>query len=180
MPVFVASLFRLAGTCSGCDPVWQETRVRQSRPRVQGEQFDLKESDPSLVDEFAAADRLAERKVGNVPRNKNFIFAFWRAKKVILAKSYGIRWKSPAELSPGIEYEGYGQPKITASERELVRLALAKQMDAAESLIFVWREFVGKIYATTKSSTDKTVRIYNLTGQPEKWQIAGPYVLAID
>jgi hypothetical protein len=97
------------------DPVYRETEVRQSRPRLNGEVFDPQESDPALKDNFALVDRKAERVVGNVKRDSKFILHFWDAKKRILKDQFGIQWEAPVELNPGIKYDGYGQPKITAA-----------------------------------------------------------------
>jgi hypothetical protein len=78
------------------DPVYRETEVRQSRPRLNGEVFDSQESDPALKNKFALVDRKAERAVGNVPRGSKFILHFWEAKKRILKDQFGIQWKTPS------------------------------------------------------------------------------------
>jgi hypothetical protein len=84
------------------DPVYRETEVRQSRPRLLGESFDSQESYPRLKSAFDTADRKAERAVGNVPRDAEFITRFWDAKRRILSREFGITWRTPAELNPQI------------------------------------------------------------------------------
>jgi hypothetical protein len=180
MPTFLASLILVAASCPNCDPVWRETQLRHERPDVQGQHFDPQESDPKLAEVFAAADRKAERKVGNVKRDKHFIFKFWREKKKILKREYGIAWKTPAELSPTVAFDDYGQPLLTAAEKERVKAAVAPRMNQSEGLIQIWREYDGKISVTTKSSADNEVRIYHLTGQDGAWAIVGPFVIAFD
>ena len=98
------------------DPIYRETAIRQARPRAFGEKFDPPENVPRLRDVFTVCDAEAERAVGNVPRDRRFIFRFWSAKKKVLRQKHGIDWKTPAELNPNIAYDSYGQPRITARE----------------------------------------------------------------
>ena len=74
----------------------------------------------SLRSAFSAADQ-AERAVGNVPRDSKFIFHFWKVKKRILSKDYGISWRTPAEINPHIQYASYGQPEVTDLEKQSLR-----------------------------------------------------------
>ena len=167
----------LVFSCPGCDPVWRETELRHSRPAVQGEVFDAKESMAEYSDEFSAADINAERSVGNVSRDENFIFVFWKEKKRILKEDFGIAWKSPAELNPTIQYDSYGQPKLTASEKERIGLALRPRMKSDESVFAAWRDYEGRINVTTKSSADSETRIYYLNGPKNAWTITGPHII---
>jgi len=45
------------------DPIYRETKIRHTRPRLAGEVFDSRESDPAYKEIFAAADKSAERAV---------------------------------------------------------------------------------------------------------------------
>jgi len=82
------------------DPIYLETVIRYSRPRITSEKFDPQESDPKLRAIFSAADAAAERRVGNVKRDDQFVFRFWAEKKKILRQKYSIDWRTPAELNP--------------------------------------------------------------------------------
>ncbi len=42
--------------------------------------------------------------LGNVPRGMGFCFAYWSKRRDILA-SYGIRWRSPSEMNPGVLFD---------------------------------------------------------------------------
>lgn len=117
------------------DPVYRETEVRQSRPRLNGEVFDRQESDPTLKDKFAIADRKAERVVGNVERDSKFILHFWRAKKRILKDQFGIQWTTPAELNPSIKYASYGQPEITETEDRALRALTASRLSGSSEQV---------------------------------------------
>jgi hypothetical protein len=172
----IAALLVVA-TCSGCDPVWEETAVRHWRPHVEGEIFDPQEFDFALRDEFASVDREAEREVGNVRRDNKFIFAFWAAKKRLLEEHFHINWKSPAELNPQIEYDSYGQPKVTQAERKRIARAVRPRLGAKESIHAIWREFNGTINISTHSTADKESRIYYARGTDGKWLIKGPFLV---
>ena len=174
------AILLLTSTCPGCDPVWRETEVRHSRPAVQGEIFDPKERVPEYAEAFSTADRNAERKVGNVKRDEKFIFVFWREKKRILKDDFGIVWKTPAELNPKIQYESYGQPKLTLAEIKRVRLAVSPRMTSDESFFATWREYDGRICLTTKSATESETRIYYVTGPENAWIITGPHIIRSD
>lgn len=152
------------------DPVYRETEVRQSRPRVNGEVFDPQESDPALKDRFALADRKAERVVGNVQRNAKFIVHFWEAKKRILKDQFGIQWKTPAELNPSIKYDGYGQPKITAAEDRALRALVAPRLSSSsEEVRSVDRSFEGVAEVWTSDHQTQQIGLYTFAGHDDQW-----------
>jgi len=73
--------------------------------------------------------------MGSVERDSEFIFHFWKAKKRILRDQFGIQWKTPAELSPGVAYANYGQPKITSAENHALRALFAPRLSSASEKI---------------------------------------------
>ena len=66
------------------DPVFEETKIRNARPKLDREIFDEKEFEAIYRQSFVDADLIAERKVANVKRDENFILEFWQQKKKIL------------------------------------------------------------------------------------------------
>ncbi|MBS0578516.1 MAG: hypothetical protein JSR36_04555 [Proteobacteria bacterium] len=151
------------------DPVYRETEVRQSRPRLNGEVFDPQESDPALRKKFALADRKAERVVGNVQRESNFILHFWDAKKRILRDQFGIQWKTPAELNPRIKYDGYG-PKITAAEEHALRALVAPRLSTgSEEVRGIDRSFEGLAEVWTSDSQTREIGLYTFEGHDDQW-----------
>jgi hypothetical protein len=153
------------------DPVYRETEVRWSRPMGRGEMFDPQESDPALKEKFAIADRQAERAVGNVERDSEFIFHFWTAKKHILSDQFGIQWKTPAELSRGIEYANYGQPKITNAENQALRALVAPRLSSAsEKIQDIDRSFEGIARVWTRDLNTDQIRLYRFVGHDESWK----------
>jgi hypothetical protein len=152
------------------DPVYRETEVRQSRPRLNGEVFDPQESDPALKAKFALVDRKAERIVGNVPRDSKFILHFWEAKKRILKDQFGIQWKTPAELNPHITYDGYGQPKITAAEDRALRALVAPRLSSSSKEVRgVDRSFEGVAEVWTSDSQTRQIGLYTFAGHDDQW-----------
>ena len=80
--------------------------VARANARHAGERHDVQEDNPRLKPLFAAADERAIRGLSNAPpTDPNFITLFWRVKKSILLRQYGIRWQSPADLNPKKSYE---------------------------------------------------------------------------
>ena len=173
--ILAVILIMLTAACSSLtiqpDPVYRETQVRHSRPALDGERFDPQEVEPRLSEAFQAADRKAERKVGNVPRDQNFIQNFWQAKKRILKNDYGVNWMSPGELNPTIRYGSYGQPEITMLEKQSILAAVKDHLDSHESVVAVWREFEGDVWVSTKSNQDDRSRYYVLSGHDSTWSV---------
>jgi len=153
------------------DPVYRETEVRLARPMVSGEKFDPQESDRALKEKFAIADRQAERAVGNVERDSEFIFHFWKAKKRILRDQFGIQWKTPAELSPGVAYANYGQPKITSAENHTLRALVAPRLSSAsEKIQGIERGFEGVASVWTRDLQTDQIREYRFVGHDDSWK----------
>lgn len=80
--------------------------VARANARHAGERHDPQEDKPRLKALFAEADARAIRGLSNAPpTDPGFITLFWRVKKSILFRQYGIRWQSPADLNPKKSYE---------------------------------------------------------------------------
>jgi hypothetical protein len=80
--------------------------VARANARHAGERHDPQEDNPRLNPLFAAAEARAIRGLSNAPpTDPGFITLFWRVKKSILFRQYGIRWQSPADLNPKKSYE---------------------------------------------------------------------------
>ena len=153
------------------DPIYRETEIRHSRPRLAGEVFDSRESDPAYKEIFGAADKSAERAVGNVPRDSDFVFHFWEEKKRILKSEYGIEWKSPAELNPHISYGRYGQPDITSAESDAARAVVKSNLvSESEEIVGEYRTFKGEVFVVTQDSESGIVRHYELFGHDQVWE----------
>lgn len=158
-------------TVLASDPVSHETVTRQRRLRLDGERFDPQESDSRRRRVFAAADAKAERAVANVPRNNQFIFRFWAAKKEILRHHYGITWKTPAELNPTIVYDSYGQPRLTSREISEISPVVKKQIrNPTEKIEFFERDFDGSIYVWTRVGKYERGR-YTLRKDGRVWKV---------
>lgn len=48
--------------------------------------------------------RLDER-FANAPRHMGFCFRYWSAKRELLEEEYGIEWKSPSQMNPGVMFD---------------------------------------------------------------------------
>jgi len=152
------------------DPISRETEIRQSRPRLEAERFDSQEHDPALASAFLAADLKAERAVGNVPRDSEFILRFWQVKKKILQRELDIDWQSPAELNPDIAYGPYGQPQITETEHAtIVSLVRQRAVGTDEEVVGAWRTFEGVVFVATRGATSGDLRHYELQGCEDTW-----------
>ena len=69
--------------------------------------FDPVESDPSAQDAIAKADEAAEKElavIGMTP-GPGYRQAFWSAKQRILKDTYGIGWRTPAEMNPNMSFD---------------------------------------------------------------------------
>lgn len=168
--VVLSSACRLQA--GGRDPVSHETATRQARSRLAGEKFDPQESDPKLRAVFAAVDAEAERAVGNVARNQQFILRFWSIKKQLLRKKYGIDWRTPSELNPGIAYESYGQPRITQQEiREISPIIQRQFHHRHEKIVSFERTFEGEINVWTKFGETEDRGMYVVRRRNNSWKI---------
>ncbi|TVZ41437.1 hypothetical protein P886_0783 [Alteromonadaceae bacterium 2753L.S.0a.02] len=164
---------------SGCstyeiqrDPIFEETKIRNSRPKLQQEVFDAKETEQKYKDIFFDVDLLVERKVGNVERDKDFIIEFWRQKKTVLKNKYGIDWKSPSELNPEICYESYGQPCISESEElAIIKVVQANSSAPSEIIKGAYRDFRGIVYVGVHDELTGVSRQYRLIGRETEWKL---------
>jgi hypothetical protein len=151
------------------DPIYRETIIRHSRPRIAGEKFDPQESDPKLSAAFAATDAAAERRVGNVKRDDQFVYRFWSEKKRILRRKYKIDWSTPAELNPQIAYGSYGQPKITQREASEITPIIRKR--TSRPITFIERDFYGKVTVWTKPDAHDESLAYVVRLERGRWKI---------
>jgi hypothetical protein len=150
--------------------VYRETEIRQARFKVDGEVFDPQELKHEFKAAFVEADLEAERAVGNVPRNKLFIFKFWEVKKKILKSKYSISWSSPAELNPSIVYENYGQPQITELEKKyLFEIVKQHLVNSSETIFGAYRDYKGTVYVSTRETNSDISRQYTLSGHDNIW-----------
>lgn len=160
------------------DPVSHETTVRHARPRLDHEKFDPQEFDPALVACFGTADAKAEREVGNVTRNDEFILTFWKEKKRLLRQQCGIDWQSPAELNPEIEYDDYGQPTLTAAELLAAHAVVSANLVTPDEQIgYGWRTFTGQVFIVTRAGNPPVVRHYELHGHDGAWEFVSVGIL---
>jgi len=174
-PIIAVALLLALGCASvpiQPDPIYRETVIRHARPRLDGERFDPQEDNPALAEAFASADKKAERSVGNVARDADFVFHFWKAKKRILQEEFGISWKSPADLNPWISYSNYGQPKINDAEFASIKAFVqANLLGRGERVVGASRMFDGDVIAVTFEPDSGIVRHYHLLGHDQKWAL---------
>jgi len=106
------------GLIAGNSPrgVWEITNqgrewVSKQSPKLQnspGEdtfETDPKEKDPTVKATIEKAREEAERNLANHPKRLGFCHKLWAEQKRILREKYGINWKSPAEMNPGINFD---------------------------------------------------------------------------
>lgn len=156
------------------DPIYKETEVRNLRPKLNAEIFDENERNEAIRLQFSEADQIAERKVGNVERDSKFIFLFWEEKKLVLSKKFGIHWKTPAELNPEMCYLNYGQPCITAEEKnELMSLAYEQAKSANQTIQEIYRDFHGYVYLGACNSGKNECGQYKYYGHDREWKYLG-------
>ena len=70
-----------------------------------GLKHDPLEDHPRLRRVFAKAEREAELELPDVPRSLGFCHVFWETKKRILREKYGINWRTPVEMNPGVLFD---------------------------------------------------------------------------
>lgn len=56
----------------------------------------------SNIDE---ANRKIETQLDDIPRGMGFCFAYWHAKQQVLKDDYGIEWKTPSQMNPGVIFD---------------------------------------------------------------------------
>ena len=66
---------------------------------------DKKENDPRYETQIRAAEQEAEQQLATIKDKEGYCHYFWKEKKRFLWEKFGIKWKSPAELNPGIIFD---------------------------------------------------------------------------
>lgn len=54
---------------------------------------------------IAQAEEKAQAELADEPRGMGFCFSYWPTLQHILFQDYGIRWRSPAEMNPGVIFD---------------------------------------------------------------------------
>ena len=68
----------------------------------------LKQDPVEQTDEYKAiASELEEKIVAQIGENSGmgYCYSYWKLKKEILKEDYGIEWKSPRTLNPGVKFD---------------------------------------------------------------------------
>ena len=55
-----------------------------------------------VIDEV---ERIVDGELDDHPRGMGFCFAYWSAKKHVLRMKFGIEWRSPSEMNPGVMFD---------------------------------------------------------------------------
>ena len=59
-----------------------------------------------MVEEaIAEADEKAHALLADEPRGMGFCFLYWNTKANVLSEYYGIEWRSPAIMNPGVMFD---------------------------------------------------------------------------
>jgi hypothetical protein len=108
----IAGVVVLAGGIVGAVGVW--SAVSPDRPvppfvhtRHEGERFDPIEDDPHLQPVLEAAGHEAEAELAAHGIRNGFGFCnyYWPVKKRILKDKYGVDWRTPPEMNPGVIWD---------------------------------------------------------------------------
>lgn len=85
-----------------------QTLVNRPEQRFVGSDLfgrDPIESDPRFKEILADVDAAVEEELKHRVRLSGFCYTVWKTKKRILEERYGVKWKSPAELNPHIDFD---------------------------------------------------------------------------
>lgn len=63
------------------------------------------ERDPEIAPLIDEADRITQKELANEKRRMGFCHLYWRTKKRVLKEQFGIDWKTPAEMNPGVMFD---------------------------------------------------------------------------
>lgn len=63
------------------------------------------ERDPAISPLIEEADKMAQKELANEKRRMGFCHLYWRTKKRILKDEFGIDWKTPGEMNPGVMFD---------------------------------------------------------------------------
>ena len=66
-------------------------------------EYDLVEQEGHLKRD--PVERLVDEELEDHPRGMGFCFAYWSAKKHILLDRFGIEWRSPSAMNPGVIFD---------------------------------------------------------------------------
>jgi tetratricopeptide (TPR) repeat protein len=71
--------------------------------------YSMKEDPVEYTEKYLDILIELETKIGDelkgIFRGRGFCHRYWRVKKEILKKDYGIKWKSPAKMNPGVRFD---------------------------------------------------------------------------
>ena len=110
------------GSLSGSEPdesedvLMQISRYERNIRHADSGEYDLVEQDGYLKRdpvEWSTAyekvtdevERLVEEQLDDHPRGMGFCFAYWSAKEHVLRTRFGIDWRSPSEMNPGVMFD---------------------------------------------------------------------------
>jgi hypothetical protein len=87
--------------------IWEITEqgIRWLSEHPSENRHDPKEDDPKLKKMFEQAKEEADKNLSNHPRGLGFCHTYWSELKRILKEKYGIDWKSPEEMNPGVIFD---------------------------------------------------------------------------
>jgi hypothetical protein len=66
---------------------------------------DPQEDDPKLRSAFQEAEAYAERRMAKQPHRFGEVHECWRLQQEFLLKTYGIHWKTPADMNPTVAFD---------------------------------------------------------------------------
>ncbi|TWU48967.1 hypothetical protein Poly51_48710 [Rubripirellula tenax] len=81
---------------------FDNSNIRASRLPMS---HDSIERDPEIAPLIDEADKMTEEELANEKRRMGFCHLYWRTKKRILKEEFGIDWKTPAEMNPGVMFD---------------------------------------------------------------------------
>jgi len=66
---------------------------------------DPQENDPAFKFRLEQAMKEAEDSLAAVPRRRGYCHRLWAETKRILREKYGLDWKTPSEMNPGVLFD---------------------------------------------------------------------------
>lgn len=70
-----------------------------------GRWYDPIEDDPVASPLIQKADEEAREQLKDSPMVMGWCHGFWKLKKQILKEKYGIEWRTPKEMNPGVAFD---------------------------------------------------------------------------
>lgn len=77
----------------------------RSRWRARSLKFDPVERTPRWEEINYELEQECDTLLAGTPRGMGFCHAYWPTKSDVLLKRYGIRWKSPSRMNPGVHFD---------------------------------------------------------------------------